>query len=190
MAMDPFSLGNLLIRVSQGDEESTRLLESLGMSPVDLQQGTILSPGQFGDAFRDDFPLGASTILERGAGAGGELGTGIRTAPTQLDYTSMSMEDQPPPPPQAPPPVMTPPNTSRTPPPNQQQQRWPQVRMPEQTRPVFSGGVAGSQKAPDFGMRAGLTPAMALLQALTNRQQQPRNSSRGGGGGLGDLLNG
>ncbi len=60
------------------------------------------------------------------------------------------------------------------PPPTPSPQVAPQVRMPTAPAPVFSGGVTGSQKAPELGVQVstGGTPAQLLLQALLARSQQ------------------
>ena len=42
----------------------------------------------------------------------------------------------------------------------------PQVKAPEQPKPVFQAGVAGAQKAPDFGTKGGNTTQQMILQAL------------------------
>ena len=59
----------------------------------------------------------------------------------------------------------------------QRQQQMPAVKAPEAQKPIMSGGVAGAQKAPDFGGPQGVqaTPAHQFLQIamqLANQNQR------------------
>lgn len=177
--MDPTQLAQLLMALGrqqnpiapgQGSPELAALMEM--MSPEDVTrmvQGSFQAPpgsGDLGDAL--------STNVAATAGMG----------PQQSLYPPLT-----PPPGQ---PLLGPPGGPPGPPtPPPGQQRFPQVRMPEATRPIFSGGVHGAQKAPDAATRPGLSPAMALLQAILG----PRAQGGGGGrsqsqgmGSLGELL--
>lgn len=66
-----------------------------------------------------------------------------------------------------PPPAAAPPPAAVTPP-GARPPVLPQVKMPEQPKPIMSGGVANAQKAPDMKMAAstGGTPAQMLMAAL------------------------
>lgn len=68
-------------------------------------------------------------------------------------------------------PGMVPPSMTATPPGQQRNPITPQVKAPDASaaRPIMSGGVAGAQKAPDFGGKATLpTPAQMMMSALLN----------------------
>lgn len=49
----------------------------------------------------------------------------------------------------------------------------PAVSRPEAPKPVFSGGVAGAQKAPEFGGAGGNLIQMLLQAAMQGKQQTP-----------------
>lgn len=66
--------------------------------------------------------------------------------------------------------------------------KMPNIRMPQAPKPVFSGGVAGAQKAPDAGVKAGVSPAQALMQAILGNRGGAKPQT--GGGGLGAILGG
>jgi hypothetical protein len=173
--MDPTSLAQILMALGQqnplapgqGSPELAALMEQL--SPEDITrmvQGTFQSPGgpnNLGDA------LTTGVAADAGMGAQQSLYPPLNPPPGQ--------------------PLLRPSGPPGPPDPTQQpQQRFPQVRMPEATRPIFSGGVAGSQKAPDMSTNAGLSPAMALMQAILGpRARGGGGRPQGGGQGLGAL---
>lgn len=70
--------------------------------------------------------------------------------------------------------------------------QWPNIRPPQQQKPVFSGGVAGAQKAPEMGVKAGTSPAQALMAALLGNRAGGGGKGQGGSQipSLGALLNG
>lgn len=49
--------------------------------------------------------------------------------------------------------------------------RWPQVRMPDATKPEFRGGIAGAQKAPDQQIKPGPSPAQFLMMLMQQAGQ-------------------
>lgn len=68
--------------------------------------------------------------------------------------------------------------------------RFPQVRMPQIPSPEFRGGVAGAQKAPDFGGKPGASPAQALMMALLGQGGGQKGANPLRVPALGALLNG
>lgn len=160
--MDPTAIAQLLMALGQGNMQGPQAEELMRMfSPEDVTrmiQGTFQLPQGVGGA-----DLGTALA----SSTAGQAGVG----PQQTLYPPLN------PPPDNP--LLPPPSRPRppptTPPPGN---RFPQVRMPEATRPIFSGGVTGSQKAPEPQAPKGLSPAMALLQAILG----PRGGGGGGGG--------
>lgn len=198
--MDPQSIAMLMMRAGQGDPQAIAMLEQSGITPTGLQnwgQGQslgdtlsglpqlganpdipIMGQEQFADTFGGQAPIPMPNPEPNPLEA---------VRPEAFPYQETDPTYPPLTAPPASGPRLGPPERMTTTPPAGN--RFPNVRMPEQTRPIFSGGVAGAQKAPDFGIRAGVTPAMALMQAIMGRAQRPQSGQGQGGGGLGDILN-
>lgn len=163
----------LMQMAGQRPETMGPLLDALGpqFSPDTVVPGLqSLAPGAQTNPFAPPAPTSVPPVTPPpGAGVGvGGLPQGGMAPPAPQDPLAMIMSmlapttgapQAPPGAPQAPPGAPAPTGRPQAP---------PSITKPTAATPVFSGGVSGSQKAPELGaqMTTGGTPAQLLLQAL------------------------
>lgn len=173
----------LMQAAGQNPETMGPILDALGpgFAPERVIPGLNMLPGSGANAFAPPLPAGpdpftapsASTTAPpitptpgSGVGVGGMPMNPTSPAPTDAMAMIMSMlapgagQGTPTPGAGAPPPG--------APAPAGRPQAPPSVVRPTAAQPVWSGGVTGSQKAPEIGaqMTTGGTPAQLLLQAI------------------------
>ena len=176
--IDPTVLSQMLMAIAQQDPRSIELMRAY--SPEDV---TRMITGSFQPQPGMSADLGTALTSDLAGQAGMDPSQAGSLYPPLTPPPGQPMMGPPGGPPGPPRPPVTPPPG---------QQRFPQVRMPEATRPIFSGGVAGSQKAPEPAMKTGLSPAMALLQAIMGPRASGGGRAQGGQAmpSLGELLGG
>ena len=145
--LNPAMIGQLLMAAGQGQPGVAGVLDGLQAPlPGTPEFMELMQPGSsFGDVLGGAMsgpPVGTQDILGQ---MGAKPSGGPPMATPSVNPTGVPMANA------------------------MQQQRggqWPKVSVPEPQKPVFSGGVAGSQKAPEGEMKTGMTPAQALMMAM------------------------